>query len=261
MVAVRRVCILGGPMPIGSVFAALVVAGVLLAVLSFIALRAAGARATVARRLAGPPEVKVGRLLGADALPERPVRVAGRIRCREPLEMGGGERLVAFHRDVEVLIDGTWRSIERLRETRSFDLWDHDGSLPVDPAQAAEPLVVIPKVWRGSADELEEPHASAVARLVERQGAATEARAITRSINVTDRLLLLARVRRDGTGRAFLEPPNGGYLVTNLALDDAMRLLGGRNRRLVSLGIVGLGISVALLAIGGAGAFLSALLA
>jgi hypothetical protein len=248
-------------LPIGSAFAALVVAGVLLAVVSLLVLRAAGARATVARRLAGPREVKVGRLVGPETLPDRAVRVAGRIRCRDPLEMGGGERLVAFHRDVEVLIGGRWRSVERLRETRSFDLWDHDGSLPVDPAQAAEPLIVIPKVWRGSAAELEEPHASAVARLVERHGPATEARAITRGINVTDALLLLAHADRDGAGQAFLEPPEGGYLVTNLALDDAMRLLGGRNRRLVTIGIVGLGASVALLTIGGIGAFLSALIA
>lgn len=242
-------------------FAVLVVAGLLLAVLSLLALRAAGAQATFARRLAGPPEVRVGRLLGGDALPARPVRVAGRIRCREPLEMGGGERLVAFHRDVDVLAGGEWRSVERLRETRSFDLWDHDGSLRVDPAQAAEPLVVIPKVWRGSPSELEEPHASAVARVVERHGPAIEARAITRGINVTDRLLLLARARRNGTGRVSLEPPDGGYVVTNLALDDAMRLLGGRNRRLVAIGVAGLGLSVVLLAIGAIGAFVSALLA
>jgi hypothetical protein len=242
-------------------FAVLVVSVLLLAAIGLWALRAAGARATVARRLAGPPEVKVGRLLGGAELPARPVRVSGRIRCREPLEMGGGERLVAFHRDVDVLVGGEWRSIERLRETRSFDLWDHDGSLSVDPAQAAEPLVVIPHVWRGSPTELEEPHASAVARLVERHGPAVEARAITRGINVTDRLLLLARPRRDSTGRVGLEPPDGGYLVTNLALDDAMRLLGGANRRLAALGVIALGVSVALLAAGGIGALLSALLA
>lgn len=174
--------------------------------------------------------------------------------------MGGGERLVAFHRDVDVLVGGTWRTLERLRETRSFDLWDHDGALPVDPAQAAEPLLVIPHVWRGSPSELEEPHASAVARLVERHGPATEARAITRGINVTDRLLLLARARRDETGHVVLEPPEGGYLVTNLALDDAMRLLGGRNRRLAMLGVIAVALSVSLLAIGGVGAILSALL-
>jgi len=248
-------------MPIGFAFAVMVVAGVLLAILSLLALRSAGAQATIARRLAGPPEMKVGRLLGDEPLPERPIRVVGRIRCRDPLEMGGGERLVAFHRDVEVLIGKTWRSIERLRETRSFDLWDHDGSLPVDPAQAAEPLVVIPKVWRGQPSQLEEPHASAVARLAERHGPAVAARAITRGINVTDRLLLVGRARRGGSGRVALEPPDGGYLVTNLELDDAMRLLGGRNRRLLTAGIVGLAVSVALLAIGGVGAFLSAMLA
>jgi hypothetical protein len=241
-------------------FAVLVVVGVLLAAFGLMALRAAGARPTLGRRLAGPPEVKVGRLLGEGPVPARPVRVTGRIRCREPLEMGGGERLVAFHRDVDVLVGGEWRSLERLRETRSFDLWDHDGALSVDPALAAEPLVVIPHVWRGSPSELEEPHASALARLVERHGPATEARAITRGINVTDRLLLLARARRDDTGCVVLEPPEGGYLVTNLALDDAMRLLGGHNRRLATLGVIALGLSVALLAIGGIGAVLSALL-
>ena len=241
-------------------FAVLLVAGLLLAALGLIALRSAGARPTLARRLAGPPEVKVGRLLGEVALPARPVRVAGRIRCREPLEMGGGERLVAFHRDVDVLVGGAWRTLERLRESRSFDLWDHDGALSIDPAQAAEPLVVIPHVWRGSPSELEEPHASAVARLVERHGPATEARAITRGINVTDRLLLLARARRDDAGRVVLEPPEGGYLVTNLALDDAMRLLGGRNRRLATLGVIAVALSVAMLAIGGIGAILSTML-
>ena len=248
-------------MPIGFAFAVLVVAGVLLAILSLLALRSAGAQASVARRLAGPPEMKVGRLLGDEPLPERPLRIVGRIRCRDPLEIGGGERLVAFHRDVEVLIGETWRSIERLRETRSFDLWDHDGSLRVDPALAAEPFIVIPKVWRGSPSQLEEPHASAVARLAERHGPPIAARAITRGINVTDRLLLVGRARREGGGRVTLEPPDGGYLVTNRELDDAMRLLGGRNRRLLTAGIIGLAVSVALLAVGGIGAFVSALLA
>lgn len=247
-------------MPIGAPYAALMVIGLLLAAGALVLLRGTGASPARARRLAGPAEVGVGRLLDRADLPARPVRVSGRIRCRDPLEAGDGERLVAFHRDVEVHVGGTWRSVERLRETRSFDLWDHDGSLPLDPARAAEPLITIPQVWRGGSDELEEPHVSAVARLVERHGPATEARAITRSINVTDRLLVLARATRvDGSVR--LEPPDGGYLITNLALPDAMRLLGGRNRRLAAAGVIGLGIAVVLIAIGGIGAFLSALLA
>jgi hypothetical protein len=248
-------------MPIGAAFAALVLVGVVLAAASLLAVRVSGASPGRGRRLAGPREVRVGDLLGDDPLPERAVRVAGRIRCREPLDLGDGERLVAFHRDVEVRIGDRWRSVERMRETRSFDLWDHDGSLPLDPALAAEPLVSIPAVWRGDPAELTEPHTSAVARLVERHGPATAARAITRSINVTDRLLVVARPIRDEAGRVRLDPPEGGYLLTNLALPDAMRLLGGRRRRLAAGGVIGLGIAIALLVIGGIGAFASAMLA
>jgi hypothetical protein len=61
-------------------------------------------------------------------------------------------------------------------------------------------------------------------------------------------------------GQPALASPPGGYLITNLALPDAMRLLGGRRRRLVSGGIVGLGLSLALVAIGGIGALIAALL-
>ena len=50
-------------------------------------------------------------------------------------------------------------------------------------------------------------------------------------------------------------------LLTNLALPDAMRLLGGRRRRLAAGGVIGLGIAIALLVIGGIGAFASAMLA
>ena len=249
------------PLPIGAGFAALVLLGLLLAAGSLLALRASGGSPGRARRLAGPREVRVGDLLGDDPLPERAVRVAGRIRCREPLDLGDGERLVAFHRDVEVEVGGRWRSVERMRETRSFDLWDHDGSLPLDPALAAEPLVSIPAVWRGDPSELSEPHSSAVARLVERHGPATAARAVTRAVNVTDRLLVVARPVRDGTGRVRLEPPDGGYLLTNLPLPDAMRLLGGRRPRLAALGIAGLATAIGLMVIGGIGAFASAMLA
>lgn len=249
-------------MPLTFIFAALAVIGLLLVAASIVALRSSGASPAIARRLAGPPEVKVGRLLDDDAvgLPERPVRLVGRIRCREPLDAGNGERLVAFHRDVEVLVGGTWRSVERMRETRSFELWDHDGSLTIDPAAAAEPLITIPHAWHGSPDQLEEPHASAAARLAERHGPLTEARATTRSLNVTDRLLVLARPVRDADGKARLEPPQGGYLISNLALDDAMRLLGGRHRRAAASGVVGLALGIALAAIGGIGALLSSVI-
>jgi hypothetical protein len=241
-------------------FTLVAIGGIVVGLASFVAVRASGARPAIARRLAGPPEVKVGRLLDADELPRHAVRVTGRIRCRDPLDAGDGEQLVCFHRDVEVRVAGAWRSIERLRETRSFELWDHDGSLTIDPALAAEPLIAIPRVWRGSAGELEEPHASSVARLAERHGRIDEARAITRTINVTDRLLVLARAVPSEQGRVELAPPDGGFLISALALNDAMRLLGGRHRRTAVAGVVGIGLAIVLVAIGTGGAVLSALL-
>ena len=249
-------------MPLTFVFAALAVIGFGLVALSLFALRSSGADPTLARRLAGPPELKVGRLLddATGELPRRPVRLAGRIRCREPLDAGDGERLVAFHRDVEVLVGDTWRSVERMRETRSFELWDHDGSLSVDPAAAAEPLITIPHTWHGSSEELQEPHASAAARLAERHGPLSEARAVTRMLNVTDRLLVLAQPVRGADGTVRLEPPEGGYLISNLALDDAMRLLGGRHRRAAVAGVAGLALGIALVTIGGVGALVAALI-
>ena len=249
-------------MPLIALFAALAVAGFVLVGASLLALRASGANPAVARRLAGPPEIKVGRLLDEDAgaLPRRPVRLVGRIRCRDPLDAGDGERLVAFHRDVEVLAGGAWRTVERMRETRSFELWDHDGSLTLDPAAAAEPLITIPHAWQGRPDELEEPHASAAARLADRHGPLVEARAVTRTINLTDRLLVLAQPMRDADGTVHLEPPAGGYLISTLALDDAMRVLGGRHRRTAAAGVVGIGLGVACVAIGGFGALLAALI-
>ena len=234
-------------------------AGAAIAIGSWIGLRAAGAHPALARRLAGPREVRVGHLLDAADLPARPVRVVGRIRCRDPL-VSGDERLVAFHRDVEVMAGGRWRSVERMREARSFELWDHDGSVTVDPSRAADPLVVIPKVWRGDPDALQEPHASAVARLAERHGPATSARSAIRTLDVTDRLLVVARPVRGEGGLLRLEPPPGGFVISNLALDDAMRLLGGRRRRLAAIGVIGVAVGAAVAVVGLIGAVVAALI-
>lgn len=215
-------------------------------------IRRSGARPAMARRLAGARQFPVGALLDigrADPLPPRPVRVAGRIRCAEPVRTAEGDRLVAFHRDVEVALPrGGWRSVERLRETRSFELWDHDGSLPVDPAEAAEPLVVLPHVWTGSADELDGSYERAIARVTAEHGAPRQARATTRMVAVIDRVLLLATVRRGEDGTVILAPPNGGYVLSTLELDDAMRLLGGPRPRLMLVGTAAVSGSIALLA-------------
>lgn len=246
-------------MPLAAIFGLLVAAGLVVGGVSVLALRSSEAHPGMARRLAGPRQLKVGELLDGE-LPRRAIRVSGRVRCPDPLDTGDGEKLVAFHRDVDVRIAGRWRSVERMRETRSFDLWDHNGSIPVDPALAAEPLVTIPKVWRGSADVLEEPHASAVARLQERYGPVEEARATTRTVAITDRLLIVGHAGRDQAGNVHLEPPPGGYLLTNLELADAMRILAGRSRRGATGGVIGIALAVVLVSIGLVGALASLIL-
>jgi hypothetical protein len=222
--------------------AGLLLLAVLAAAGGLFAIRRSGAEQAIARRLAGARQVRLSELFSMGELPGRPVRIAGRIRCRDPILTAEGERLVARHRDVQVQRAGEWRSIERIRESRGFELWDHGGSLPIDPSEAAEPLVVIPHVWRGSTAELQDPHhLAAVKRL---GGGPVSARSITRSVSVVERLLLLATVVRDEAGAIRLRPPPGGYVISTLELDDAMRLLGGPHRRLLLAGYVLLGTAL-----------------
>lgn len=217
-------------------------------------MRTIGANVTMGRRLAGAREIPVGEASRLSSTPPRPVRVSGRVRCRDPLIAPDGERLVAFHRDIDIRTPrGEWRVIERLRETRSFELWDHSGSMTIDPGQAAEPLITIPLVWEGRPDELGEELAGAVARVTREVGPPTAARAVTRTISEVDRVQVLARVRADATRTAVLEPPGGGFLISALELDAAMRLLGGQHRRQ-------LGIAIGVLAVG-AVAFVAGILA
>jgi hypothetical protein len=233
----------------------LAVSGIALLAAGRMLIRRSGARLRMGRRLAGARQLRVGDLLAlapTDPLPPRPVRVTGRIRCAEPIVTRAEDRLVALHRDVEVAAPGGgWRSIERLRETRSFELWDHIGSLQVDPAQAAEPLVVLPHVWTGGVDELDEAYAPALARVTAEQGSPGVARAVTRMVSVVDRLLLLAVAARDGEGRVVLAPPRGGYILSNLDLDDAMRVLGGPHPRWMLAGVAAVAVAVILLAAAG----------
>lgn len=237
--------------------AALLVAagGAHLAAAGALGLRIAGAQVGRALRLGGSRQVKVGDLVGGGPVSSSRLRLVGRIRCGDPLHAPDDERLVAFHRDVEVELPRVgWRTIDRIRETRSFDLWDHAGALTVDPAAAAEPLVTIPRVWEGPAAQLDVAFQPAIARLTAQYGAPLRARSLVRSLSLVDRLIVVARVHPSDDGGVRLAPPPGGYLITNLDLDAAMRLLAGPHRRLVvvSLAAIGLGASAAILGIAGA---------
>jgi hypothetical protein len=83
---------------------------------------------------------------------------------------------------------------------------------------------------------------------------------VVRTLDVTDRLLVVARPSQGDDGRVRLEPPPGGFVITNLALDDAMRVLGGPKRTVAVAGVVGIAVGAALVVIGAVGALLSALI-
>jgi hypothetical protein len=233
-------------------------AGLLLIGVGWLAIQRSGAQPRMAMRLATARELRVGDLDDLHPLPSHPIRVVGRIRCQAPIVMADGDRLVAVHRDVEVrLTRGGWRRIERLRESRSFELWDHDGSVMIDPAFAAEPLVVIPRVWRGPASTLDESYRPAVERLEGELGPAVAAHAVTRMLSVVERLAVLGEARRGDDGRVALEPPATGFVISALDLSHAMRLLGGPRRGLLiaGAGAIGLGavVSVAGLVVAAVG--------
>jgi hypothetical protein len=241
--------------PVVAVALVVALIGALLLAAAAIGLRRSGAQISLARRLGGAEQVRVGDLFSGAELPPRPVRVNGRVRCADPLVTEEDERLVAFHRDVEIEVaPNRWRSIQRLRETRSFELWDHDGSITIDPAHAAEPLVSIPRVWNGSPDELDEVFQPAIARLAATHGTLRRARATTHSLSVVDRLLVLGVLKRGADAasgaRPTLEPPAGGFVISNLEIEDAMRLLGGEHRRWLGLLIGGMMAGACLLLLG-----------
>jgi hypothetical protein len=233
--------------PLSLLFFGCALLGAVLLALSAGWMRAIGADMALGRRLAGARDLSVGDASQLTRAPTRPMRVSGRIRCPDPLVAPDGERLVAYHRDVEVRsAAGRWRTVERLREARSFELWDHLGSMVVDPALAAEPLVTIPLAWEGRPDELGNELAPGVARIAREEGPPVAARALTRTISEVDRLLVLAMVRVDEGEGANLEPPDGGFIISSLELDAAMRLLGGPHRRQlpVAIGLLALGAAL-----------------
>ena len=118
----RRADILPGvawPAALTTPFA-LIAAGAVLVAIGLALVRSSGARMGLGRRLAGASEVRVGDV-SVGAAGGGPIRVAGRVRCSDPIVTTDGERLVALHRTVEVrIVRGRWRSIALIREWRGF---------------------------------------------------------------------------------------------------------------------------------------------
>jgi hypothetical protein len=224
--------------------------GILAAVVGVILVRSSGADVRTGRRLAGAPAhslVELRDLARDDDLPKGPIRISGRVRCADPILTPDGDRLAALHRDVEVrLPDGRWRTIEHLRQAQPISVWERTASVGVDLARLAEPLISIPQVWEGAPDELGAEYRPALDRL----GAVTTARATVRQLTLVDQVLVLAVAGRDAGGQLRLEPPPGGFVMSTVDLDVAMRLLAGPRRSRMVAGFVTAGVGVGLVFIG-----------
>jgi hypothetical protein len=198
-------------------------------------IRASGANTAAGRRLAGARGIglrDLHDLAERRELPRTPVRIEGRVRCADPIVTPAGERLALLHRDLELRSpDGRWRTIERVRDARPVDLWQRSASVRLDLAQIAEPLIAIPVVWEGDPAELGAALQPAVERVRVEHGGPQLARATTRQVLLVDELIVLATPAQGDEGELRLDPPPGGYLVTNADLDVAMRLLAGPHRR------------------------------
>lgn len=196
--------------------------------------RWSGADTRAGRRLAGTRPVSLPELHAAAArgeLPGHAVRVEGRVRCADPIRTPDGERLALLHRDIEVQQrDGRWRTIERLRDARTIDLWERSTSVPLDLGQLAEPLITIPHQWEGAPSELDATHQPAVARVSSEDQPPDRARAVTRQVMLVDQLIVIAVPGRGVDGALRLDPPPGGFLVATVELDVALRLLAGPHR-------------------------------
>jgi hypothetical protein len=235
-------------------FLVLLVLGGLAVALGAILVRSSGADTGAGRRLAGAPGIALRDLVERaerDQLPRTPVRIEGRVRCGNPLTGENGDPLALVHRDVEVQdAGGRWRPVERLRDARVIDLWERSASVQLDLTQIAEPLIAIPRVWEGAPAEIGPSLQPAVARIAAEGGTPRAARSTTRQVMLVDHLIVLVDTARDAAGHLRLEPPPGGYLVSTVELDVAMRLLAGpnRSRMLAGFGVVAAGAILVLLA-------------
>jgi hypothetical protein len=224
-------------------------------VLGILAIRASGANTGAGRRLAGAPAISLRELherVDRGSPPRTAVRVEGRVRCRDPLTDEHGNPLALVHRDVEVQdATGRWRTVERLRDARGIDLWERSTSVPLDLSDVAEPLIAIPRVWEGTTADLPSALQPAVQRLLASGGQPAAARSTTRQVMLVDHLIVLAEASRDPSGALRLDPPPGGFLVSTVELDVAMRLLAGPHRRRMLAGYA-IGLLGALIVIGAA---------
>ena len=200
----------------------LVAAGVLAAVGGVAVLQTFGSRYRVGRLLATTPLVDLAEALSiaADGRP-RYVRVDGRIDAEDEFEDINHRPLVFRRTRLEARRPGRWVTFEDSRETVPFEIRDGALTIAIDGDAIDTGLVVVPRESVGAAADLADRAPSGA--LPE-----TRVRATVEQLSSVDHATALGVPT---AGKAPGDPPRltaglgRPLILTNLALDEAMRVL------------------------------------
>lgn len=205
------------------------------------------------------PGLRIGRLLGgtsqvaideaakiATSGARRYVRVAGRISSEEEFPDDQNRPLVFRRTRVEILAgESRWIPVLDEREAVPFGVETRSSFIAVDDASLGEGLVVIPRVSVGTVGDLPADLGADVPAGTDPQ---TPARLTIEQLSAVEQATVVGRpALRDGAPMmtsAAARP----LIVTSLDQASAMRVLASGKRRRVTVGAIGLGIGMGLLA-------------
>lgn len=211
----------------------LLVAGITMLVIGRLTLRSFGPGYRVGRLLAAAPAVSVAdalRLASGDS--ERIVRVRGRIDSGEEFEDSEHRPLVLRRTRVQVRRDGGWETVEDQRELVSFTVGEGLDAIRIDGSSLDVGLVVVPRDAVGRAADIPD-------RVPPGTPPDTPTRVRIEQISSVEHAIVIGVPGRDPAGDPWITAGLGRPLVlTTLEPDEAMRLLGGGDRRRAAVATV-----------------------
>jgi hypothetical protein len=230
-----------------SVALVLALAAVVIGVASALVLRSVGSGLRTGRLLAGTRMVDIGEAIRlASEEPGRYVRVTGRISSDEEFPDDQNRPLVFRRTRLEIRAsDRAWGAVFDEREAVPFGLESRSDRISIDDVALADGLVVIPRVSTGVVGDLP---ADLGADIPPGTDAGTPARLTIEQLSAVEHATAVGRVvLRDGVA-TLTGDASRPLIVTSLDQAAAMRLLARGKRQRVIVGAVGLALSLGLLA-------------
>jgi hypothetical protein len=176
------------------------------------------------------------------------VRAHGRIASDEEFPDDQERPLVYRRQRLQISAPPGWRSLEDQRLAVPFGIASRGVYAGVDLAALDEGLVVLPRESRGTAGEVAD-------RMPPGTPPGREVRLRVEQVSAVEHAYVAGVPVLDADGRPMLTAGAGRPLIVcTVAIDDAMRLLGGADRRraAVAIGLLVTGAVLLLAAAGGA---------